>query len=105
MPGRDNPIAPRQQFKPWTLRHQPLAGMEKQQRPPLTALDQFETGAGEVDGAGHLAASNMRAWVIMDLLFVEVRPGHYDRPGITLRRMQRVGSACRLPSCTRPAIV
>src|SRR3954463_16353831 len=90
MPGRYNPIVARQQLKPWPLRRQPLAGVEKQQRSALTAFDQFKAGAGEADGAGHLTASSMRTWLIMVLLFAAVGPGDRRRPREwRVRRMRR----------------
>ena len=54
---------------------QPLPGVQKQQRPALATLDQFEAGAGELNGAVHVAASGIIASAphkAFDLLF---RPG------------------------------
>ena len=42
MRRRDDPVPSRQQIEPRPLGHQPLAGMQEQQRPALPALDQFE---------------------------------------------------------------
>jgi hypothetical protein len=57
MRRRDHAILPRQQIEPWPPGCQSLPGVEKQQRPTLTALDQLEAGAPELNGLGHVAAS------------------------------------------------
>ena len=68
MRRRDHTIVPREQLEPEPLGRQPLAGVEKQQRPSLTALDQFEAGAAQSNGPGHVTASSMRPPPIVFLL-------------------------------------
>jgi hypothetical protein len=64
MQRRDDAIASCEQIEPRPLGRQPLTGVQEQQRPTLTTLDQFEADAGETDSADHLAASSMRTRLI-----------------------------------------
>ena len=54
MPWCNHPVTASQEVEPWPLRRQPLAGMQKQQRPPLAALDDLERGARDRQHLGHL---------------------------------------------------
>ena len=56
MARRDHPIAAGEKVEPRPLRHQPFAGVQKQQWPAGAALDQFEAGAGDGNRARHYGA-------------------------------------------------
>ena len=56
MVWRDHPIALGKQVEPRPLRHQPFAGVQKQQWPAGAALDQFEAGPADGERTRHHGA-------------------------------------------------
>jgi len=54
MPGCNDPVTAGEEVEPRPLRRQTLAGMQKQQGPPLAALDHLERGARDRQHLGHL---------------------------------------------------